>query len=141
MNLDGKRIFIVEDNTQNRVIYQMILVRKGAQLEFDRWGRDTLQRIRSLGQFDLIILDLMLPGGDSGYDICEKIRRDPNFGDMPLLAVSAADPSVAIPKAKAKGFSGFIAKPINDEIFPAQLARIIAGETVWYAGNDFEDVG
>jgi len=51
------------------------------------------------------------------------------------VAVSAMDPSVAIPQARQKGFSGFIAKPIDNRLFPQQIAQIIEGEQVWSIGE------
>lgn len=141
MSLQGKYIFIVEDNMNNRVIYQILMARNAARVEFDRWGRDTIQRMKGFKKFDIIILDLMLPSGESGFDIHDKIRANSQFDDIPIVAVSAADPSTAIPKAQQLGFSGFISKPINDDLFPDQLARIIAGEKVWATGDGFENVG
>ena len=137
MSIQGRTIFIVEDNPINRAIYQIIMLRNGATVEFDRWGRETLYRLERFGRVDLIILDLMLGMGDSGYQIFEKIRQLPAYNETPIVAVSAADPSIAIPKTKKMGFSGFIAKPIDDDLFPQQLADIIAGESVWYAGERF----
>jgi CheY-like chemotaxis protein len=138
--LDGKRIFIVEDNLQNRIVFKMMLISHGAWVEFDRWGRDALCRLQAFKNIDLIILDLMLPGGVSGYTIFDEIRNLPEYAHIPIIAVSAAEPSVAIPTTQQKGFSGFIAKPINDDLFPNQIARVIAGETVWYAGDRFEGI-
>jgi CheY-like chemotaxis protein len=138
--LDGKRIFVVEDNLQNRVIFKMMLISQGAWVEFDRWGRDALWRLQAFKNVDLIILDLMLRGGMSGYTIFDEIRSLPEFAQVPIIAVSAAEPAVAIPTTQEKGFSGFIAKPINDDLFPKQIARIIAGEAVWYAGDRFEGI-
>ena len=138
MILEGRHIFIVEDDIRNRIVYQILMVRSGAQVEFDRWGRDTLDQMKKYREYDLIILDLMLPKGTSGFDIYDKIRADGAFDDVPIVAVSAADPSYAIPKAKQMGFSGFIAKPINDMVFPDQLARIIAGEKVWSTDDGSE---
>ncbi len=136
MGLEGKRIFVVEDNVQNRVIYQMTLIKHGARLVFDRWGRDALRSMRGFQKFDLIILDLMLPDGRSGYDIFKEIRAVPELADIPIVAVSAADPNAAIPKAQELGFSGFIAKPINVDCFAEQLERVMNGEKVWYAGDE-----
>jgi CheY-like chemotaxis protein len=82
----------------------------------------------------MIILDLTLPRGVSGYDIYDEIRAMPQFDKVPIVAVSATDPVIGIPKAKLKGFSGFIAKPIDDVHFPRQLAKIMGGETVWDMG-------
>lgn len=138
MKLNGKFIFIVEDNAQNRIIYQMIMARNGARVVFDRWGRDTLRNMQKLTHVDLIILDLMLPNGWSGYEIYDQIREIPDYNTVPIVAVSASEPQAAIHKTREKGFAGFIAKPIDDDIFPDQLAQIMAGEHVWYAGDRYE---
>ena len=134
MLLKDKFIFIVEDNTQNRVVFQMILIRQGARVEFERWGRDTLRRLKALKNIDIIVMDLGLAQGVSGYDLFDDIRAIPEFSQLPIVAVSATDPAVGIPKTRSKGFNGFIAKPIDDVRFPRQLAKIIAGDEVWDTG-------
>lgn len=137
MSLKGKNIFIIEDDMQNRVVYQMILVKQGAHVEFDRWGRETLHYIRRMSQVDLIILDLMLPGGHSGYEIYDILREEDRFADVPIIAVSAADVSMAVRKTQEKGFNGFIAKPIDVSTFPDQLISIINGEPIWDTAGRF----
>jgi len=134
-SLDKKRIFMVEDNLENRIIFQLALVRTTAVLEFDRWGRDTLRKLNWFMPVDLILLDLMLPHGESGYDIFDQIRKVPDFAHIPIAAVSASDPNIAIPKCREKGFSGFIAKPIDDDLFVDQLEKLINGESVWYTAQ------
>jgi two-component system, cell cycle response regulator DivK len=138
MILRDRTVFIVEDNTQNRVVYQMTLIVNGARVEFERWGRDALGRLNSVRHVDLIILDLMLHNGVSGYDIFDEIRALPEYNCVPIIAVSAAEPAIAIPKTQVKGFDGFIAKPIDSDEFPDQIARVIAGEKIWYAGERYQ---
>ena len=135
MLLTQRQIFIAEDNIQNRVIFQMILGKEGARVHFERWGSGTMFELRRLEQVDLIILDLMLAQGISGFDIFDHIRHHADFDGVPIVAVSATEPGVGIPKARQKGFAGFIAKPIDDVLFPKQIAAIIKGEQVWYAGE------
>lgn len=135
MHLANKHIFIVEDNPQNRIVFQMLLVRNGAKVDFERWGKDAIHRLKFMNNISLIILDLALSDNVSGYDIFDEIRTMPQFDHVPVVAVSATDYVTGIPKAKAKGFNGFIAKPIDDNRFPQQLARIINGETIWDAGG------
>ena len=135
MILKDKRIFIVEDNMQNRLVFQMSLIRHGASVDFERWGRDTLYHLQNLSRVDLIVLDLMLADDVSGFDIFDKIRTLPKYDSVPIIAVSAMDPSIAIPKTKKQGFAGFIAKPIDKAQFPKQLASIIVGEAVWSVGE------
>jgi CheY-like chemotaxis protein len=136
MFLIGKHIFIVEDNAQNRVVFKMALIRHGASVDFERWGRDSVYQLRQAAQVDLIILDLMLAEGISGFDLFEEIRLLPAYVNTPIIAVSAMDAALAIPKARDLGFAGFIAKPIDNHLFPQQVARIIRGEQLWYTGQD-----
>ena len=131
MLLQGKTIFVVEDNMLNRVTYQLALIQEGAYIVFERWGHSTLFGLRSQKQVDLIILDLMLPRGESGYHLFAQIRSVPQFSQIPIIAVSAAEPSEAMARCRDLGFNGYIAKPINEQTFASQLLRIIEGEVLW----------
>lgn len=139
MFLKGCHVFIVEDNMQNRVVFQMALARYGASVSFERNGRETLQRLHAVTQttpkIDAIVLDLMLADGVSGFDVFDQIRALPVYAATPIVAVSALDPAVALPQAREKGFAGFIAKPIENYRFAAQMAAIINGEQVWFTGD------
>ena len=61
----------------------------------------------------------------------DQIKALPGFANTPIVAVSAADSQVEMPKAKARGFMGYISKPINHKVFPRQIAAVIAGKQVW----------
>lgn len=137
MLLKGKRIFIVEDDIKNRIIYQHMLLQHGAIVEFERWGNEAISRLRAFNNVDLIVLDLMLARGASGFTIFDQIRANPKYENVPIIAVSAWDPSEAIPKVREKGFDGFIAKPIDDVAFPQQLAQVINKESIWHTGGPY----
>ena len=109
----------------------------GASLHFERWDGIRMAAARALQDVDLIILDLMLWRGSSGYDIFDEIRSNPQYDHVPVVAVSASEPAVALPTARSKGFSGYIAKPIDDEMFEKHLIRILAGEQIWYGGERY----
>ncbi len=135
MDLKGKWIFIVEDDRRNRVIYQVMMQRHGALTSFDRWGVDTIHNIKKHHKVDIIILDLMLPNDVSGFDVFTQLREHPELEQVPIVAVSAADPSHAVPEAQRLGFDGFISKPIDADLFPEQLWNVMNGEKVWYTGD------
>lgn len=135
MLLEEKRIFIVEDNLANRAIEQMLLERHGAITSIERYGIDTLTKLRDFAPVDLIIMDLMLPNGVSGFDVAGEIRKDSAFQDVPVVAISASDASESVPKAQASGFAGYISKPIDFDTFPEQIARLIDGEQIWFEGD------
>ncbi|MEM9773494.1 MAG: response regulator [Chloroflexota bacterium] len=130
--LKDKVIFMVEDDALNFAIIRTILRRAGATVPYDHWGDTTLTRMKEYsGRLSMILLDLMLPGGVSGYDIFEAIKQHPEIADIPIVAVSAADADIEIPRAKELGFSGFISKPIIHDQLPDQLNSILQGKEIW----------
>lgn len=133
MSLKDKRIFMVEDDYSNMAVIETLLKEAGAIITFEKWGNRTLTRLAEFTPVDAILLDLMLPLGISGFQLYDMIRADAQFANVPIVAVSAADPAVAMKKARQVGFSGFISKPINHEVFADQIASIIGGQSVWYA--------
>jgi CheY-like chemotaxis protein len=131
MLLKNKRIFMIEDNLNNRAITQMLLEQQGARTAFERWGMDVIEKLEKFMPIDLILLDLMFPGGITGYDIFLNIRSYEQFRHIPIAAISASDPGMAISKTQEMGFNGYISKPINMMIFPQQILALLNGETVW----------
>lgn len=135
MLLKGTRIFIVEDNAFNHLVYQICFEGSGAIIDYDLHGRETLLFLKLRHFYDLIILDLALPLGKSGYDLFLEIRRLKDFKTTPIIAVSASEPAVAIPRLQDLGFSGFIPKPIYQDLFVTQIAQILAGEQLWITNS------
>ncbi len=134
MLLQGNRIFYIEDDLKNRALTMMILEQAGARVGFERWGqKDAIARLTAFLPVDLILLDLMFPRNVTGYDVFDAICREPLLADIPIVAVSASDPEIEIPKTREKGFAGFISKPIDLRLFPKQVASFINGEHIGYA--------
>jgi len=106
MLLKDKTIFIVEDNAQNRVIFQMSLLRYGAVIDFERWGASTVARLDGLPRIDLIILDLQLADGISGLDLYDQIRTLPKYANVPIIAVSAMDRLSLCQRYAQRAFQG-----------------------------------
>ena len=129
--LQNKQIFVVEDNPANYAIIATLLEMSGAKTGFERWGTGTISRLRNFAPVDLILLDLMFPYGVTGFDVFDQIRACAEFSQVPIVAVSAMDAAVAIPKVRNKGFSGFIAKPISFTDFPHQISKILNNEPIW----------
>lgn len=129
--LAGKHIFVVEDNAANLAIISSILRRSGASISYDRWGHDTITKMLKLEHVDIILLDLMFPSGITGYDIFDKLQETPELADIPVVIVSAADPTTEMHKARSKGFQGFISKPVDYLTFPQILETILEGTPVW----------
>ena len=135
--LNGKRIFIVEDDATNMAVNAVTLKRTGAIVIQDFWNSSVADMVRKHLPIDVILLDLMLRHDLNGYNIFDELQADPELSKIPVIAVSAADPGVEIPRAKEKGLVGFIGKPIVPRLFPIQIATCIEGGNVWYAQNAY----
>ncbi len=132
MILQNKRIYLLEDDPVNFSIIRTILRSQGAVPILDHWGDTSLKRIINHPfPIDLFILDLMLPGKVTGYDVFDAIQTHEKFKEVPAVIVSAADSDIEIPKAKQRKMAGFIKKPIDRHEFPQQILSIINGETIW----------
>ena len=135
MLLSGKRIFVVEDDPSNLAIITTILRRHGASVPFETWGTGSVETLKMCLPIDLILLDLALPRGVSGYDVYDEIRSFPELADIPVVIVTAADPGIEMPVAREKGMNGFISKPLSYSTFGKSIASILNGNQVW---GDFD---
>ena len=115
-----KRIAVIEDNPDNRLLVRAILDDRYALTEFDS-GRKALAAL-SVDPPDLILLDISLPEMD-GQEVLEKIRRMDGLSDVPVIALTAHAMVGDRERFLAVGFDEYISKPILD---PDKLATAIA---------------
>jgi CheY-like chemotaxis protein len=130
-NLKGKRIVVIEDDIMNLAVFATSLRQSGATVIQDAWNTGAMDFLIQNLPVDLIVLDIMLRKGISGYDVYNQIKSHPKTSLLPVVGVSSLDPETEIPRAKEKGFDGFISKPIDALNFPEQIAKVIDGEKVW----------
>ncbi len=114
----SKKILIVEDDEDIQMIEEAYLQAAGFQTETVADGTQVKDKLAKT-VFDLILLDLMLPG-KSGYDVCKEIREEV---DIPILMVTARTESLDKIRGLGLGADDYIAKPFD----PAELvARVHA---------------
>lgn len=114
------RVLIIEDERA-----MAALLKKGLEEEnhtvtlvFD--GRDGLE-IAEHYEFDVLVLDLMLPGM-SGFDVARRLRRNRNA--TPILILTARDAPAHIVRGLDLGADDYLTKPFSFEIFLARLRAI-----------------
>jgi len=130
MLLKNKRIFIVEDQVTYMAIAATYLRFEGAEVESEPDWKNAVQAMLKSLPIDLILMDLVLSTNTSGFDLFDQIRQVPELAHIPIVAISSTDPEVAIPQVQAKGFSGFISKPISPTIVNS-VAAVLDGQSVW----------
>lgn len=131
MHLSGKRIFIVDDNLANSTIMKVILEASGAKVYFDRLCTNVPARMREVMPIDIVVMDLMLANGLSGYDVFDRLQTDPQLCHIPAIVVSASDMTIEMHKVHQHGFAGYISKPINKYTFAQNIAAVLKGRAIW----------
>jgi two-component system cell cycle response regulator DivK len=107
-----RKLAVVEDNADNRLLLQAILGDQFELVEYDN-GTDALTGF-SQARPDLVLLDISLPDMD-GTEILHRIRKDSALRDMPVIALTAHAMTGDREKYLAAGFDDYITKPIVDE--------------------------
>lgn len=121
----------VEDDAGGMAIIGVMMRYLGMKAFINTTGESVVELARAMRPLpDVIFLDLNLPR-TTGYDILKLIRADDKLHNVLVIAVTAQDADVEIPKCQAAGFNGYIGKPISRARFPRQLKRILCGEPVW----------
>jgi DNA-binding response OmpR family regulator len=110
------KILIIEDDTEIAMLEKDYLEINGFETEIIADGKQAVTAILD-NSYDLILLDLMLPG-QNGYDICREVR---DKTDIPILMVTARTESMDKIRGLGLGADDYIAKPFD----PAELvARV-----------------
>ena len=118
-----KKIAVVEDNPDNRLLVQAILEDDYEIQEYET-GTEALDGIRR-ERPDLVLLDISLPGMD-GTEVLEILRRDAELGGLPVIALTAHAMAGDREKYLAAGFNDYISKPIVDEdLLLAAIHRLL----------------
>jgi len=108
-----KRIAIVEDNRDNRLLLRAIIDDRYDLVEYAT-GRVALDGIRA-DPPDLILLDISLPEMD-GTEVLRRLRADPALSHIPAIALTAHAMRGMRERLLAEGFDGYVVKPIVDEV-------------------------
>lgn len=103
------RILIIEDEAAIRTGLMDVFVFHGFDVDWAADGRDGHEKARG-GQYDLILLDIMLPGMN-GFEICEAIRR--NDREQAIIMLTARNTDEDIINGLSLGADDYIAKPFS----------------------------
>jgi len=137
-----RKVAVVDDNADNRLIIRTILEDQYEVMEFSN-GIEAIDGFRK-DKPDIVILDISLPEMD-GTEILRRIRDDSELHDLPVVALTAHAMVGDREKYLAAGFNDYIAKPILDmNILFSTIQRWVPGtwfdllvRLIW-AGNRFE---
>jgi len=114
-------ILVVEDQADLRKLVSLTLGRPGRTLIEAATAAEALARLEQCVP-DIILLDVMLPGGMNGVEVCRRIKSDPRFSRSIVILMTAADQAEQREHATQAGADRYVSKPFS----PRALRELVA---------------
>src|SRR5919201_27277 len=119
MNAEPPSLLVVDDEELNREGLARHLRRHGYAVSLAKGGREAIELL-GRRHFDLVLLDIMMPGMN-GLEVLKFLRRIDSLIDLPIIMVTAKGESEDMVEALELGANDYVTKPLD---FPVVLARI-----------------
>lgn len=113
IKVDNAKVLVIDDEPEITEIVQAFLGEAGYQVLVENSGGKAVEKAHGFKP-DVILLDIMMPDVD-GYDICEQLKKDPEFADTPIIFLTGKDRSDDMGRSFKSGGDMFIKKPFSCE--------------------------
>jgi CheY-like chemotaxis protein len=111
-NQRPSKILVVDDNAQNlELLIEYLQTIDNVETSTAVDGIEALEMVQQV-EPDLILLDIMMPRM-SGFEVCRKLKSDPNTRDIPIIMVTALNELSDIERGVESGTDDFLSKPVN----------------------------
>jgi CheY-like chemotaxis protein len=118
-----KKILLIEDNEQNRILMRQILVRKGYDLLEAKDGLTGIEMARAHLPA-LILLDIQMPVMN-GFMVIRELQNDVELRKIKVIAVTSFAMKGDREKALQAGFDEYVTKPIDTRTFPELVKQVL----------------
>ncbi|MGR5117775.1 response regulator [Vibrio astriarenae] len=123
----SERVMLVEDNRVNQMVTSLFLEKAGYQYQIANNGQEAINTYMNEGDFDIILMDCMMPIKD-GYDATKEIRAyelEQGLGRTPIIALTASVIDDDIQKCFDSGMDAYVPKPIKKENLLQQMQSVV----------------
>lgn len=112
-------ILVVDDMESNRDVLSRRLLRDGHRVAMAENGIVALKMLND-DQFDLVLLDLIMPGLN-GFEVLAEMKKDDDLKAIPVIMVSALDETDSVIRCIEAGADDYLPKPINPVLLRARI--------------------
>ncbi|HCI15089.1 MAG TPA: hybrid sensor histidine kinase/response regulator [Gallionellaceae bacterium] len=126
-DLNGMSVLLVEDNPINQQLAVELMECRGIQVTVANNGQEALDRLAAVtpDHYHVVFMDLQMPVMD-GYEATRRLRADPRYFSLPLVAMTAHAMVEERERCQALGMNGHLSKPIEPDDLYGTLARYFA---------------
>jgi CheY-like chemotaxis protein len=121
-SLRGKHVLVIDDDARNVFAISSTLELHGLRVTHAGDGRQGIDSLRADPDTDLILMDVMMPGMD-GYATMAAIRQMPQYGRLPIIAVTARAMPGDREKSIAAGANDYVTKPVDTDELLVTMER------------------
>src|SRR5262245_38019455 len=118
------RVLVVEDSPTQAQELAFILEDAGLAVAVAADAEAGYALLRSQ-PFDAVLTDLVLPG-ESGFDLCRRVRADPQLRHLPVVVLTAQADPLNVLRGLEAGADGFMTKDLSPDEVSARLQRVLA---------------
>jgi adenylate cyclase len=118
---DSTTVLVVDDQPQNRRLLQAVLEPHGYRVLPAASGAEALEVLPG-AEVDLVLLDILMPGMD-GYEVCRRIRANPDTAYLPVIMITASGEQQKLSAIEA-GADDFVTKPFHQGELLARIASL-----------------
>ena len=112
--LKGKKALIVDDDVRNLYSLSSLLEGQGMKMVMAYNGREALEKLQTEKEIDMVLMDVMMPEMD-GIEAIKHIRQNPQFKQLPIIALTAKAMKEDREKCLQAGASDYIPKPVDTD--------------------------
>jgi len=112
--LRGRKVLVVDDDIRNIFALNSLLERHTMEVMSATNGQDAIKLVEGTDNLSLVLMDIMMPEMD-GYETMRRIRSNPRFRMLPIIALTAKAMKGDREKCLEAGASDYVAKPVNTE--------------------------
>jgi signal transduction histidine kinase/ActR/RegA family two-component response regulator len=123
------RLLVVEDNQVNQKVVTAVLRKRGFVIELANDGREALAKLEAGGDFDLVLMDVQMPGLD-GLEATRLIRKDQRWKALPIVAMTAHAMTGDKERCLEAGMNGYISKPVHPSHLLTTVDEFLANRSL-----------
>ena len=134
VRLAGKRVLVVEDNEFNQIVLRDLLQGVGVVTALAGNGVEALARLQTDAPYDLVIMDVQMPGMD-GHEATRRIRAHPRLQGQAILGMTANTAPEDRQRCLAAGMDAVHPKPMDPDLLYRTLEQMLTGHDTPAAGD------